>query len=70
MIPEQIPTWFYVVLVVALALTWLTSLTGSGGGNHKNQVSGVSVLFWSIVCVVGLVAATLWWRGVLFGIFT
>ena len=68
MIPEHIPLWFYVILVVAIALSWMSVFIGPNSGSHTPDRSGTMALVWSMVCILGIIAATLWWRGELFNV--
>lgn len=63
--PDKIPAWFFGLLVVAIALSWMSLLIGPDNGRHGQRRVG-PVVFGSIGYVLGLIAVTLWWRGELF----
>lgn len=65
--PEKIPAWFFGLLVVAIALSWVRLLIGPDNGRHGERKAG-PVVFGSVGCVLGLMCVTLWWRGELFNV--
>jgi len=67
-IPEQIPGWFFALLVVAIGLSWAFVFIGQPSGGHTPPRSAIGAAVWSMVCIAGLVAVTLWWKGVLFDV--